>query len=105
MGIGPKRPGFAKSSDSVRNRQRYPQAHLRFEFAGSDLSFASLDLNLFVAGELEIISDCRTGKVNCVMPSIFVLLVGRKIIKNLNIQKVLLPVHTLPCDILIVIQR
>ena len=53
----------AKSSDSVRNRQRYPQAHLRFEFAGSDLSFASLDLNLFVAGELEIISDCRTGKV------------------------------------------
>lgn len=53
----------AKSTDSVRNRQRYPQAHLRFEFAGSDLTFAKLDLNLFVAGELEIISDRRTEKV------------------------------------------
>ena len=27
------------------------------------ICLASLDLNLFVAGELEIISDCRTGKV------------------------------------------
>ena len=53
----------AKSSDSVRNRQRYPQAHLRFEFAGSDLTFEKLDLNLFVAGELEIIGDVRTEKV------------------------------------------
>ena len=27
------------------------------------ICLASLDLNLFVAGKLEIISDCRTGKV------------------------------------------
>ena len=36
---------------------------MRFEFAGSDLTFEKLDLNLFVAGELEIIDDVRTEKV------------------------------------------
>ena len=56
--------GFhTKSSDTVRNRQRYPQAHLPLEFVGSDLTFEKLDLNLFVAGELEIIGDIHTEKV------------------------------------------
>ena len=36
----------AKSSDCTD-----PQAHLRVEFAGSDLTFEKLDLNMFVAGE------------------------------------------------------
>ena len=51
-----------KSSDSLRNHQRYPQALLRFKFAGSDLKFEKLDLNLFMSGELEIISGIRTEK-------------------------------------------
>ena len=53
----------AKASDSVRKQQRYPQAHLRYEFVSSNLSFDKLDLNLFVAGELEIISDKKTREV------------------------------------------
>ena len=53
----------AKASDSVRKQQRYPQAHLRYEFVSSNLSFDKLDLNLFVAGELEIISDQKTREV------------------------------------------
>ena len=36
---------------------------MRFEFAMSDLTFEKLELNLIVAGELEIISDVRTEKV------------------------------------------
>ena len=50
----------AKASDSVRKSQRYPQAHLRFEFVSSNISFEKLDINLFLAGEIEIISDKRT---------------------------------------------
>lgn len=60
----------AKASDSVRHPQKYPQAFLRYEFVSSNLSFDKLDLNLFVAGELEIISDRkikdleRSGRIN-----------------------------------------
>lgn len=50
----------AKASDSVRKSQRYPQAQLRFEFVSANVTFDKLDLNLFVAGELEIITDVRT---------------------------------------------
>ena len=50
----------AKASDSVRKSQRYPQAHLHFEFVSSNKSFEKLDINLFVAGEIEIISDKPT---------------------------------------------
>ena len=53
----------AKASDSVRKQQRYPQAHLRYEFVSSNFSFDKLDSNLFVAGELEIISDQKTREV------------------------------------------
>ena len=51
----------AKSSDTVKYRQKYPQAHLRYEFVCSNVPFENLDLNLFVAGELEIISACRSS--------------------------------------------
>ena len=43
----------AKASDPVRKSQRYPQAHLRDEYVSSNV-------NLFVAIEIEIISDRRT---------------------------------------------
>lgn len=49
----------AKASDSVKRSQKYPQAHLRFEFVSSNVTFEKLDLNLFVAGELEIISNSK----------------------------------------------
>jgi len=51
----------AKSSDTVVNRQRYPHAHLRYEFVSSNISFQRLDMNLFVAGELEIIGSCKSS--------------------------------------------
>ena len=52
-----------KASDSVRKSLRYPQAHLRFEFVSSNVSFEKLDINLFVAGETEIISDKCTKEM------------------------------------------
>ena len=48
---------LSKSSDRVKYVQKYPQAFLRFEHVSSKISFEKLDFNLFVAGELEIISD------------------------------------------------
>lgn len=53
----------SKASDSIKNRQRYPHAHLRFDHASSNLAFDKLDFNLFVAGELEIISSSKTGSL------------------------------------------
>ena len=53
----------AKASESIKNRQRFPHAHLRFDFASTNMSFDKLDFNLFVAGELEIISDIKTGNL------------------------------------------
>ena len=50
----------AKASDSVKCPQKYPQAFLRYEFVSSNVTFEKLDLNLFVCGELEIISDKKT---------------------------------------------
>lgn len=52
----------AKISDKVKNRQDYPQAHLRYDFVSKKLEFQNLDMNLFVAGELEIISQCKHSK-------------------------------------------
>ena len=49
----------SKVSDKVINQQQYPQAHLRFDFVNKGLEFNRLDVNLFVAGELEIISACK----------------------------------------------
>ena len=47
---------YAKSSEDVIDPQYYPHAHLRFEFVNHALTFDKLELNMFVAGELEIIS-------------------------------------------------
>ena len=39
--------------------KKCPQAFLRYEFVSENVTFEKLDLNLFVCGELEIISDSR----------------------------------------------
>ena len=51
----------AKASESVSNPQRYPHSHLRFEFVNNSIDFDKLELNMFVAGELEIISQSSTS--------------------------------------------
>ncbi|KAL4227290.1 hypothetical protein ACF0H5_012736 [Mactra antiquata] len=53
----------AKSSDVVKKRQKYPHSQLRFDFVNQNIEFNKLDINLFVAGELEIISSSKTSKV------------------------------------------
>ena len=53
-----KRSGInAKASDKVRNPQKWPHAHLQFEHVNKQVKFDDLDFKLFVAGELEIISE------------------------------------------------
>jgi hypothetical protein len=47
----------SKCSDSVKNRQKYPHSTLRFDFVNRNITFEKIDFNLFVAGELEIISS------------------------------------------------
>ena len=47
----------AKASDRVRNTQKWPHSHLQFENVNKQVKFDELDFKLFVAGELEIISD------------------------------------------------
>lgn len=60
----------AKASDTVRFPQKYPQAYLKYEFISSNISFEKLDMNLFIAGELEIIGSSkikeveRSGRIN-----------------------------------------
>ena len=53
-----KKPGInAKASDRVRNPQKWPHSHLQFEYVNKQVKYDELDFKLFVAGELEIISD------------------------------------------------
>ena len=47
---------YDKPSDKVVKKQLWPQSKLQYEYAGSKISFEDLEFNLFVAGELEIIS-------------------------------------------------
>lgn len=47
----------AKASDRVKHPQKWPQSHLQFEYVNKQVKFDELDFKLFVAGELEIISD------------------------------------------------
>lgn len=60
----------AQASDRVRYPQRWPHSHLQFEHVNKQVRFDELDFKLFVAGELEIISDSeltsseRTGRLN-----------------------------------------
>jgi hypothetical protein len=54
---------FDRPSDEVVKKQFWPQAKLQFEYAGSKVSFEDVEFNLFVAGELEIISSRNIDKV------------------------------------------
>ena len=54
---------FDRPSDEVVKKQFWPQAKLQFEYAGSKVSFEDLEFNLFVAGEIEIISSRNIDKV------------------------------------------
>ena len=47
----------AKASDRVKHPQKWPHSHLQFEFVNKQVKYDELDFKLFVAGELEIISD------------------------------------------------
>lgn len=47
----------AKASDRVRHPQKWPQAHLQYEHVSKQVQFKDLDFKLFIAGELEIISE------------------------------------------------
>ncbi|KAH3807430.1 hypothetical protein DPMN_135771 [Dreissena polymorpha] len=59
--IKSKKSGIAiTANDKVKHSQRYPHTYLRYEFVSKNMTFESLDLNLFRAGELEIISDSKT---------------------------------------------
>jgi hypothetical protein len=55
-----KSGNYDKPSNEVVKKQLWPQSKLQYEYAGSKMSFEDLEFNLFVAGELEIIS----GKTN-----------------------------------------
>ena len=60
----------AKASDTVHYPQKHPQAYLKYEFTSSNLAFQSLEMNLFCAGELQIIESTkiteaeRTGRIS-----------------------------------------
>ena len=47
----------AKASDDVVNPQIWPHTVLQYEYINKSVSFQDLDFNLFVAGELEILSS------------------------------------------------
>ena len=47
----------AKASDKVRYPQKWPHAHLQYEHVNKQVKYDELDFKLFVAGELEIISE------------------------------------------------
>ena len=47
----------AKASDRVKHPQKWPQAHLQYEHVSKQVQFKDLDFKLFIAGELEIISE------------------------------------------------
>jgi hypothetical protein len=45
----------------------WPQSKLQFEYAGSKINFDELEFNLFVAGELEIVSCAKLCEVERVV--------------------------------------
>ena len=53
----------SKNSDEVVQKQLWPQSKLQYEYAGSNVKFDELQFNLFVAGELEIISNKKTDEI------------------------------------------
>ena len=53
----------AKASDKVKAPQKWPHAHLQYEFVNKEMKFDDLDYRLFIAGELEIISESSLSSV------------------------------------------
>ena len=47
----------AKASGKVMYPQKWPHSHLQFEHVNKQIKTDELDFELFIAGELEIISD------------------------------------------------
>ena len=47
----------AKASEKVKYPQRWPHAHLQYEYVNKQVKFDDLDLKLFIADELEIIAE------------------------------------------------
>ena len=60
----------AKSSDKVKTQLLWPQSALQYEYVNEQVSFNDLDMKLFTAGELEIITSSniseseRKGRLN-----------------------------------------
>lgn len=52
----------AKASDRVKYPQKWPQAHLQYEHVSKQVKYDELDFRLFIAGELEIISEDKLPK-------------------------------------------
>ena len=50
---------YKKPADTVKFPQIWPHSTLQFEFVSESVSFMSLDIKMFVAGELEIILSRR----------------------------------------------
>ena len=46
----------AKSADKVKFPQRWPHAHLQYEYVNKQVSFQDLGFKMFTCGELEIFS-------------------------------------------------
>jgi hypothetical protein len=54
---------FDHPSDKVIKKQMWPQSKLQFEYAGSKINVDELEFNVFVAGELEILSSAKLCEV------------------------------------------
>lgn len=50
---------YKKSSDTVRFPQIWPHSALQYEYVSESVSFMSLDIKMFVAGELEVVLSKR----------------------------------------------
>ena len=53
---------YKKSSDKVKFAQVWPHSSLQYEFVSENISFKSLDIKMFVAGELEIILSSQISR-------------------------------------------
>lgn len=53
----------AKSSDKVKSPQKWPHAYLQFEYVNKQVTFDELDYRMFIAGELEVISEADISKI------------------------------------------
>lgn len=57
---------FDHPSDEVVKKQLWPQSKLQFEYAGFKINFDDLEFNLFVAGELEMLSSSKISEVEII---------------------------------------